>query len=162
AELSQPRRAGMEERFVGLVPDVLAGVAAEDVRTAFVGACTPRPVPRVDMDHVAPIRARVPDGVDELVGVPPRAGGTKVPRAHGRAWVERFVGRSPAALAAAAAEDARTAFVGACTPRPVPRVDMAHVAPIRASVQDAVDELVGELPRAGVTTFRRLTGRVAE
>src|SRR5947199_6362309 len=27
AELSQPRRAGMEERFVGLVPDVLAGVA---------------------------------------------------------------------------------------------------------------------------------------
>ena len=84
AELSQPRRAGMEERFVGLVPDVLAGVAAEDVRTAFVWACTPRPVPRVDMDHVAPIRASVQDAVDELVGELPRAAVTTFRRLTGR------------------------------------------------------------------------------
>jgi segregation and condensation protein A len=37
-----------------------------------------------------------------------------------------------------------------------------HVAPIRASVAEAVDELVAELPRAGRITFHRLTAEVAE
>ena len=48
--------------------------------------------------------------------------------------------------------------------KPVPRIDLFHVAPIRASVADAVAELVDELPRLGRVTFRRLTdapGRAA-
>jgi segregation and condensation protein A len=42
-------------------------------------------------------------------------------------------------------------------PRPVPRVDLDHVAPIRLSVSDAVAELAGELSRLGRSSFRRLT-----
>ena len=33
----------------------------------------------------------------------------------------------------------------------MPRVDLDHVAPIRASVADAVDELVDELPGSGAS-----------
>ena len=50
----------------------------------------------------------------------------------------------------------------ATAPRPVPTVDLDHVAPIRLSVAEAVDELVDELPRAGRITFRRLTGGLVE
>jgi segregation and condensation protein A len=41
-------------------------------------------------------------------------------------------------------------------------VDTAHVAPIRASVADAVDELVDELSRVRRITFRELTDGLAE
>ena len=44
----------------------------------------------------------------------------------------------------------------------MPRVDLTHVAPIRLSVADAVDELVDELPRVGRITFRRLTSDLVE
>ena len=44
----------------------------------------------------------------------------------------------------------------------MPRIDLFHVAPIRASVADAVAELVDELPRVGRITFRRLTGGLVE
>jgi segregation and condensation protein A len=74
AELSHPRTAGLEERFLSLMPDLLAGVAPEDVRAAFIRACTPRPVPRVDLEHVAPIRLSVHEAVDELVDELPRVG----------------------------------------------------------------------------------------
>jgi segregation and condensation protein A len=50
-------------------------------------------------------------------------------------------------------------LVKALTPKPVPRVDLDHVAPIRASVRDALEELVTELPRIARTTFRQLTDR---
>lgn len=71
---SHPRTAGLEDRFLGLVPDVLAGVAGADLRAAFLRAVTPKPVPRVDLDHVAPIRASVTDAVEELLDELPRAG----------------------------------------------------------------------------------------
>ena len=67
AQLSVPRRAGLEERFVGLAPDLLEGVAATDLRAAMTKLLTPKPVPRVNTEHVAPIRASVADVVDELV-----------------------------------------------------------------------------------------------
>ena len=38
----------------------------------------------------------------------------------------------------------------------------ASLAPIRASVTDAVEELLDELPRAGRMTFRELTGSLVE
>ena len=50
----------------------------------------------------------------------------------------------------------------AVTPRPVPRIDLFHVAPVRASVADAVAELVDELPRVGRISFRRLTSGLVE
>ena len=74
AERSHPRRMGMEERFLSLVPDVLAGVTPDDLKAAFLRAMMPKPQPRVDLDHVAPIRASVRDAVEELVDELPRVG----------------------------------------------------------------------------------------
>jgi segregation and condensation protein A len=69
-----PRTAGPEERFVELTPDVLAGVRPEDLRDAFLRATAPKPVPKVELDHVAPIRISVTDAVEELLDELPRAG----------------------------------------------------------------------------------------
>ncbi len=71
---SYPRTAGLEERFVGLAPDILSGVTVERLRAAFLTAAAPKPVPRVDMEHVAPIRASVADAVSALVGELPTLG----------------------------------------------------------------------------------------
>ncbi len=74
ASRSYPRVAGLEERFVGLQPDLLADVTAEELRDAFLRASVPRPVPRVDLAHVAPIRVSVADAVEELADELVRAG----------------------------------------------------------------------------------------
>ena len=73
---SHPRTAGLEERFLDVAPDILAGVTAADLGAALVRAATPRPVPRVDLDHVAPIRASVRDALEELVVELPKSGRT--------------------------------------------------------------------------------------
>jgi segregation and condensation protein A len=75
---------------------------------------------------------------------------------------ERFDGVAPDLLARVTPDDLRDAAIVALTPKPVPRIDLHHVAPIRASVADAVAELVDELPRVGRITFARLTAGVAE
>ncbi len=75
AERSRPRVAGMEERFLSLVPDMLAGLTPEDLRAAFIRAVTPQPKPpRVDLFHVAPIRASVRDAADRLTSLLPSLG----------------------------------------------------------------------------------------
>lgn len=71
---SVPRTVGVDERFVGLMPDLLAGVTPEDLRRAFLTAVAPKPKPRVDLEHVAPIRASVTDAIAELVDELPRVG----------------------------------------------------------------------------------------
>ena len=71
---SHPRVAGPEERFVELTPDLLDGVTAADVRTAFLRAVAPKPHVHIDLDHVAPIRASVTDAVVELMEELPIAG----------------------------------------------------------------------------------------
>ncbi|CAA9220361.1 MAG: Segregation and condensation protein A [uncultured Acidimicrobiales bacterium] len=71
---SFPRTAGLEEQLLRLTPDLMAGVTPERLRTAFLTAVAPKPVPRVDLDHVAPIRLSVSDAVDELLDELPRAG----------------------------------------------------------------------------------------
>ena len=71
---SYPRTAGLEDRFLDIAPDLLAGVTAEDVRDAFLRSVAPKPLLRVDLDHVAPIRASVTDAVEELLDELPRAG----------------------------------------------------------------------------------------
>jgi segregation and condensation protein A len=67
AELSAPRRAGLEERFAGLAPDPLEGVRAVQLRDALARLLAERPSPVVNTDHVAPIRASVADTVAVLV-----------------------------------------------------------------------------------------------
>ncbi len=54
------------------------------------------------------------------------------------------------------------AYIRATTPKPVPVVDLFHVSAVRASVADAVTELLDELPRVGRISFRRLTGGLVE
>jgi segregation and condensation protein A len=71
---SFPRVAGPDERFIDLTPDLLEGVTSADLRTAFLRAVTPKPQVRIDLDHVAPIRASVTDAVIELMEELPLAG----------------------------------------------------------------------------------------
>jgi segregation and condensation protein A len=70
---SFPRRAGLDERFLDLTPDLLANVKAADLKAAFLRAMAPKPVPRVDLFHVTNIRASVTDAVAELLDELPRA-----------------------------------------------------------------------------------------
>lgn len=74
ASRSFPRVAGPDERFIDLTPDVLEGVTPADLRAAFLRAVTPRPQVRIDLDHVAPIRASVTDAVVELMEELPLVG----------------------------------------------------------------------------------------
>lgn len=71
---SHPRLAGLDDHLLDLAPDLLAGVTPADIRAAFLRAITPKAVPVVDLDHVAPIRASVTDAVDELLDELPRIG----------------------------------------------------------------------------------------
>jgi segregation and condensation protein A len=72
AARSYPRVAGLEEPFIGLQPDLLAGVTPEALRAAFERATEPRPIPTVDLTHVAPIRMSVAEAVEELIDELPR------------------------------------------------------------------------------------------
>ena len=74
AARSWPRQAGPEDAFLELTPDVMAGVTPDSLRQAFLRASAPRPEPRVDLDHVAPIGVSVADAVAELVDELPRVG----------------------------------------------------------------------------------------
>lgn len=71
---SHPRVTGPDDRFLELTPDVLAGVTPSDLRAAFLRAVTPKLQVRIDLDHVAPIRASVIDAVAELLDELPIAG----------------------------------------------------------------------------------------
>ena len=74
AERSLPRRSGLEDAFLDVAPDLLSGVTPAQLRDAFIRAASPKPTPRVDLDHVAPIRASVADAVEELIDELPRVG----------------------------------------------------------------------------------------
>ncbi len=74
ADRTYPRTAGADERFDEVMPDLLEGVTGKRLLAAYVRAVTPKPVPRIDLFHVAPIRASVADAVAELVDELPRVG----------------------------------------------------------------------------------------
>jgi segregation and condensation protein A len=74
ADRSFPRTAGADERFADLMPDLLEGVTAKRIHALYLKATTPKPVPRVDLFHVAPVRVSVADAVAELVDELPRVG----------------------------------------------------------------------------------------
>ncbi len=75
---------------------------------------------------------------------------------------ERFLELTPDLLAGVTPDDLRRAFLRAVTPKPQAHIDLTHVAPIRASVADAVTELLEELPYVGTISFRALTGDLVE
>jgi len=85
AELSAPRRAGLEERFVGLAPDLLEGVGPERLRDVMVKLLTPKPAPVVNTDHVAPVRASVAEALEQLLVKLPEEGHTTFRRLTARA-----------------------------------------------------------------------------
>ncbi len=74
ASRSVPRRAGIDERFVDLSPDLLAGVTPEHLKRAFLRAVTPKPLPAVQLTHVAAIKANVSDTIVRLLDRLPGAG----------------------------------------------------------------------------------------
>ncbi len=74
ADRSFPRTAGADGRFINLMPDLLEGVSARRIHALFLKATTPKPVPRVDLFHVAPVRVSVADAVAELIDELPRVG----------------------------------------------------------------------------------------
>lgn len=74
AALSWPRQVGPDERFAGLVPDLLAGVSPERLKRAFLRATTSKPKPLVDLSHVTPVRISVSDAVVQLCHELPRVG----------------------------------------------------------------------------------------
>ena len=75
ASKSWPRLAGLDERFEGLQPDLLAFLSPEDVRTAALRALEPRPTPHVQTDHVLVDEVTVAEVVEALCerlpGLPP-------------------------------------------------------------------------------------------
>ncbi len=85
---SFPRTVGLDERYLDLAPDLLAGVTASDIQNAFLRAVAPRPEPRVELDHVAPARISVTEAVAELADELPRVG-----RITFRALTDSFVER---------------------------------------------------------------------
>lgn len=76
AERSVPRRVGPDERFADLTPDPLRGVTPQHLHEAAVRALQPRPVARIDLQHVAPVRASVADALVEVVAALSRVGRT--------------------------------------------------------------------------------------
>lgn len=71
---SHPRVVGVEEHFLGLLPDLLEHTTPDDLRNAFLRAVEPKPVPRVDIAHIHQIRVTVTDAVAELLDELPRVG----------------------------------------------------------------------------------------
>ena len=50
---SYARALGPDERFSDLMPDLLDGVGPADLHAAYLRATAPKPIPTVDLDHVA-------------------------------------------------------------------------------------------------------------
>lgn len=76
AERSVPRRAGLEDPFIGLMPDPLEGLEARHLHDALVKLLAPKPAVQVNTDHVAPVRASVADTLEELLERLPHEGQT--------------------------------------------------------------------------------------
>ena len=75
---------------------------------------------------------------------------------------EQFIGLAPDLLERITADDLRLAYLEVTAPKPVVRVDLSHITPIKVTVADAVEELIDELPRFGRVTFRELTAQMVD
>ena len=70
------RNVGPDERFAGLMPDLLEGTSVRRLQSAAIRALTPKPEPIVDLYHVNPIRFTVAEAVARLVEQLPVLGRT--------------------------------------------------------------------------------------
>lgn len=75
---------------------------------------------------------------------------------------ERYLSLAPDLLIGVNVDDLAAALVRALTPAAVKRVDLGHVAPITASVSDAMFEIIDELPTLGKASFKHLTGGLVD
>jgi segregation and condensation protein A len=75
---------------------------------------------------------------------------------------ERFESLLPDLLEGVSPLRVQRAFLRATEPKTPVSIDLYHVAPIRASVADALDELVRVLPEHGTVTFRQLVAGIAD
>lgn len=80
ASLSHPRVAGLDEAFLGLMPDLLAGVTPVRLRDACLAALTPKPKPVIDFFHVTPVKMTVAETVASLAEELPSMGRTTLRR----------------------------------------------------------------------------------
>lgn len=74
---SVARSAGPEEPFRSLAPDPLERVSLDAFLAAARAGLLPKPVPEVDTDHVAPIRASVRDAVETILALLPATGAVR-------------------------------------------------------------------------------------
>jgi segregation and condensation protein A len=74
ASRSHPRRVGLEDQFLALSPDPLAGMTADKLRRAFLRVAAERPKPEVSLAHVSVVRASVTDAIERFVDLLPGAG----------------------------------------------------------------------------------------
>ncbi|MEY4401073.1 MAG: hypothetical protein RL072_938 [Actinomycetota bacterium] len=75
---------------------------------------------------------------------------------------ERFESLLPDLLEGVSPLRVQRAFLRATEPKGPVSIDLYHVAPIRASVADALEELVRVLPDRGSVTFRELVSGIAD
>jgi segregation and condensation protein A len=75
---------------------------------------------------------------------------------------EHFIGLTMDPLECTSPEQLKRAYLRALTPKVSLRLTLDHVAPVRASVSDAMFELIDELPRIGRIGFARLTAACTE
>ena len=131
---------GSRSASSSLAPDLLAGVTPADLRGGVPAGGRPKPVPRIDLDHVAPVRASVTDAVAELLDELPRVGRItfRLTQTAGRAARgRRALPRRPRAVQA-----------GPGRPRPAPSV-RRHRDPWLGGVSDD-DRALADLPAIDV------------
>ncbi len=75
---------------------------------------------------------------------------------------ERFESLMPDLLDGVKPRHIHSAFMRATTPKVIPTIDLFHVSAVKASVSDAMTELLDELPRVGRISFRRLTSGLVD
>jgi segregation and condensation protein A len=71
ASRSWPRRVGPGELYQSARPDVMAGVSPQRLRDVMVKVLEPKPVAKVELTHVAPVRVSVAEAVAGLVATLP-------------------------------------------------------------------------------------------
>jgi segregation and condensation protein A len=76
---------------------------------------------------------------------------------------EHFLKIAPDPLEGMKPEKLRSAFIRAMTPKPPPpKVTLDHVTQVRVTVQDAMEELIEQMPRVRKASFRQLTTKYTE
>ena len=66
---SYPRAVSLEDRFAGLLPEVMLGVDAERFAQIAAIAFTPRPVPVVATEHLHELKVSVPEQAEKLLAI---------------------------------------------------------------------------------------------